>query len=183
MPRTGELARWLQHDNQRVLFELLVGAAINLVALVVMTLVLWPLGQWSLVWAWTRGFIVLWLTLAGIFVGLAIVHQLLRLNLYQRPRAYIVSILICSCILQAGWSAYVALTLRAALPEVSLIIAIVLVVASLLISVVGYFVVAALFHGELYRLACLMLAPAAFVLFAVWPAAARAIFGWYFRLW
>jgi hypothetical protein len=47
---------------------------------------------------------------------------------------------------------------------------------------VAYVAVSALFMGSLYRLVNLGVALPGFIVFSVWPAAGRAIYGWFFEL-
>jgi hypothetical protein len=50
-------------------------------------------------------------------------------------------------------------------------------------SWMAYGVVSTYYSGSFYKGINLPLAALAFLLFAVWPAAARFLFGWFFNLW
>ena len=41
----------------------------------------------------------------------------------------------------------------------------------------------AFFQGSIYRMINAIISVAAYVVFAVWPAAGRALYGWFFGLW
>jgi hypothetical protein len=57
-----------------------------------------------------------------------------------------------------------------------------LYVVGFLASYIGEQVVGAIFTGTIYQLANLVLALLGFVMFALWPAVARALFGWFLNL-
>jgi len=46
----------------------------------------------------------------------------------------------------------------------------------------AYFVVSSFYQGTVYKLISLPLALAGFLVFSVWPASGRALYGWFFRL-
>ena len=60
MRNHGELSKWLMHDDQKELFEVLVASALNVVFLALIVLLLWPLGRPELALRLAMGYVVLW---------------------------------------------------------------------------------------------------------------------------
>jgi hypothetical protein len=90
--------------------------------------------------------------------------------------------LVVSVFLQAGWSAFAALTVHSFVVGTPAWVVLILYLVGLLSSYVASAVVCALFVGNIYRLVNLPLGVMSFILFSVWPAAGRAIYGWFFDL-
>ena len=180
----GEFAKWLMREEQKELFDLLFAGALSLVFVLLAALALWPLGDARLALRFAKGGLVLWLALFVTSVLLARVQHKLRWDLYSHANAYVVSAVILSGFLQAGWSAFAALavsdTVAAAVhawPSAAL-----LYFVGLLSCVVALQVVNAFYTGHIYRFVNLAVAVLTFALFGLWPAAARAAYGWFFRL-
>jgi hypothetical protein len=96
--------------------------------------------------------------------------------------AYIISGLAVSGFLQAGWSAFAALTIHNFTAGAPVWVVVVLYVVGFLSCYVAFTVVSTLYVGSLYRQTNVLLAFASFVIFSVWPAGGRAIYGWFFDL-
>src|SRR5918992_2782315 len=112
----GEISKWLLQEDQKWLFEIVFGIILNLVFLVLIALLLWALGMPALAFGLAKGYAILWLVILVTFFLLSPIHRLLRVNLYDHSNAYIISNLAMSCFLQAGWSAFAALTVASFVP-------------------------------------------------------------------
>lgn len=177
-----QIIDWLMEKEQNDLFEIVFGVVINLLFLALAALVLWPLGRARLALTMAKGFVVFWLTVRATVGVLAVVHRAFRVNIYDRGNAFIISNAVVSGVLQAGWSAFAALAVGGETVEASVWAAVALYAVGALSCVAALYPVGAFFQGHIYRLANTALSPLAFALFAAWPAAARAAYGWYFAL-
>jgi hypothetical protein len=179
---TGDFVRWLLHDDQKELFEILFALILNLVFLALIALLLWRLERVRFALDLAAGFGGLWILLVATFVFLSRVQRVFRVNLYERVDAYLVSNLFVSCFLQTGWAAFAALTL----PDYAAGAAGWMVVALYLVGgfscLVAFHVVSAFYQGHIYRFISLPVALASFLVFNLWPASARVFFGWFFDL-
>lgn len=149
----GAFIDWLLHDDQKDLFEFLVALSLNLLFLALAALVLWPLGRLPLAIALAKGFGVLWIAVWATGGGL-----------------------------QMGWSAFAALTVSDLGAGASFWTAAILAVVGALACLAAYYVVSSVYQGAIYRLVNLPLALISFLVFSVWPASARALYGWFFQL-
>lgn len=175
-----QIIDWLMEDEQKYLFEIVFGVVVNLLFLALAALVLWPLGRAALALTLAKGYVVFWLTVRVAVGALALAQRSFRVNLYDRSNAYIISNVIVSGLLQAGWSAFAALTVRGHTADASAWVAVALYAVAALSCVAALYPVGAFFQGHIYRFANFAVAPLTFTLFCAWPAAARAAFGWYF---
>jgi hypothetical protein len=180
----GEFSKWLMHEDRKEVFEFLFAGALSLVFVAVAALALWPLGDAWLALRFAKGGLVFWLVLFLTAVLLARVQKKLDWDLYSHSDAYVISGVVISAFLQAGWSAFAALAVRDvtsaaqhASPSTAL-----LYFVGLLSCLVALQVVNAFYTGHIYRFANLAVAVLSFALFGVWPAAARAAYGWFFRI-
>ncbi len=154
-----------------------------LALLAVVALVLWPLGELRLAASFAKGIGLLYLTTYVVFLAVLLVQRALRVSLESRADAFLLSNLAVASVLVTGWSAFAALRVHAAAAGDPLWRAGVLWLAGLLTVHGAYSLVGTWYFGQFYRYKILPLAAAAFALFAVWPAAARFLYGWYFRVW
>jgi hypothetical protein len=177
-----EWERWLLHDDQRELFDYLYANVQNAVFLALVALLLWPLGRATMALRLAKGYWVFWIVLLMTGAALIQFRRIFRVDLESRYDAYVISALVVSGFLQAGWSAFAAVTVRDFAAAAPVWIAVVLYTVGLLSCWVAYGVVSALYMGSIYRLFNLPLAAGSFVLFGVWPAAGRALYGWFFDL-
>lgn len=178
----GELAKWLMHEDQKELFGFLFAAVQNLVFIALAALMLWPLGDAEPALRLAKGGLVFWVVLCVTFFALAFVQRRLRVDLYSHPDAYVNSSAAVGAFLQAGWSAFAALVVQDFAAAAHLWPAVVLYFVGLLSCYVAFNVVSAFYTGHVYRLINLSLALVSFALFCLWPAAARVVYGWFFRL-
>lgn len=108
-------------------------------------------------------------------------QKYLRVDLYERYNAYVISGLVLGGFLQIGWSAFAAPVVRDAVADASVWVAIMLYGVGVVSSYVSSVVVGSYYTGGLYRMINLALAILSFVLFSIWPIAGLAIYGWFFR--
>lgn len=182
MKSHGGFSKWLMSDKQEELFEILVAGVINLVFLALIALLMWPLGKLSLAFHLAKGYGVLWvLTWVASLLGNRI-QKYFRVNIYDRSNAYVISNLAISCFMQAGWSAYAALTLPGFVQAAPTWIVVTLYLVGVLSCLVAFFAVSSFYQGHIYKLVSLPLALIGFVVFSVWPAGARVTYGWFFDL-
>jgi hypothetical protein len=132
--------------------------------------------------SFAKGYWLFWIVLILGASALVLCRRIFRVDLDTRFDAYVLSALAVSSFLQAGWSAYAALTVRAFAAGASVWTAAALYVVGLLSCYVAFAVVSAFFMGSLYRTINLPLAAASFTVFCLWPAAGRTLYGWFFDL-
>jgi hypothetical protein len=173
---------WLLQEKQKDLFEAIVALALNLLFLALIALLLWPLDRLPLALSLAKGSGVLWIAAGVAFVLVLRIQRLFGVNLYDHPDAYVRSNLVVSCFLQAGWAAFAALAVRSFVPGLPAWSVALLYVAGAASCLMAYFVVSSFYQGTVYKLISLPLALAGFLVFSVWPASGRALYGWFFRL-
>ena len=178
----GDFSRWLLHEDQKEWFEYLFALVLNVVFLALAALLLWPLGRAAMALQLAKGYWIFWSVLIGTAIVLRVAQRLFRVDIDSRFDAYVLSGLVVSAVVQAGWCAYAALTVESFASGMSGWIVAVIYAVGFLSCWVAYVAVSALYMGSLYRLVNLGVALASFIVFSVWPAAARAIFGWFFEL-
>jgi hypothetical protein len=150
----------------------------NVIVLVVAAVLLLPFGRGGVLWELARAFLVLWgvlLMAAGI---LQRIQHALRVEDDPPSDAFVLSNLAVSVVLLVIFTGYVALLLRGSAGGAPVWMAALLLVLGLLSSHAGYGIVSSVYAGTLYRTVNLAVALGGFALFAAWPAAARAAFGW-----
>lgn len=177
----GELVKWLMREEQKELFEFLFACVQHLVFVALAALVLWPLGDAWLALRFAKGGLILWVVLFVTYVALAFVQRKLDLSLYSHADAYVVSAAAVGAFVQTGWSAFSALAVREYVSVATLWHAAALYFVGLLSCYVAFNVVSAFYTGHVYKLINLPLALVSYALFCVWPAAAGAAYGWFFR--
>jgi hypothetical protein len=163
-------------------WQVIVAVALCLLLPALAALALWPLGRAGVGLRLFKGFLVYWVVVLAVFAVAAFIQRRLRVDMYSHPDAFVVSNLLVSGILMLGWTAFAALVTRGAAEGAGLWAASLLYVFGLLSGVVACQVVGSFYSGHVYKLACLLVACAGFILFAVWPAAGRAAFGWFFDI-
>ncbi len=176
----GEFSKWLLHEDQKELFDYLFALTLNAVFLALVALALWPMGQAATALSLAKGFWGFWTVMIVTSALVVMFQRLFRVDMYSHPDAYIISGLAVSGLVQAGWSAFAALTVRGAAAGAPLWPASVLYFVGFLSCLVALQIVAAYFTGSIYRTINLFVAPVSFILFCVWPAAGRALYGWFF---
>lgn len=169
-------------DDQKELFEILFAIGLNAIFLALSALVLWPLGKLALAFRLAKGYAILWLVVFVTFLLISRLHRLFRVDIYTHADAFVLSNLAVSCFLQAGWSAFAALTIQSFLVSTPVWIVVTLYVVGVLSCLVAYFAVSSFYQGHIYKFVSLPLALIAFIVFGVWPASGRVTYGWFFDL-
>ena len=178
----GQFSKWLLHEDQKELFDYLFALTLNILFLSLTALLLWPLGQVSLAWRLTKGYWVFYVVLFWTAILVLILQRRLRVDLYSHYDAYVISGLVVSGVIQAGWSAFAAVVVRAFTADASIWVDIVLYGVGVFSCYVACAIVGAFYMGSIYRFTNLLIAMATFVLFSIWPVAARVMYGWFFDL-
>lgn len=175
-----QIIDWLMEKEQSDLFEIVFALAVNLLFLALAALALWTMGRARLALSLAKGYVVFWLTVRLTVGMLFLLHRRFRMNIYDRSGAYIISGLVVGGLTLAGWSAFAALTVRNFTADASAWAAVALYAIGALSCLAATYPVGAYYQGGIYRLTNALVAPLSFGLFAAWPAAARAAYGWYF---
>jgi hypothetical protein len=154
------------------------GVVWNVLVLVVMAVMLLPVGRWRLLWEFTRGFAVLWGVLLLAAQLMYFLQRRLRIEDDPPSDAYVLSNMAVCVVLLVTWGGYTALLVRAATTGAPLWLSILVHTAGVLGAHAAFSAICAIYIGSIYRMISLGSAVGAFALFAAWPAAARALFGW-----
>jgi len=178
----GVLAKWLMHDDQKELFDYLFANVLNIVFLALTALLLWPLEKATLALRLAKGFWIFWIVMVLTSAVLVLVQRIFRMDLYSRSNAYVISAMVVSGFLQAGWSAFAALLVGDFTADSSAWVVLLLYAVGLVSCYVASVIVGAFYMGGLYRMVNLALAFLSVVVFSLWPAAGRAIYGWFFDI-
>lgn len=178
----GAFAQWLLHEEQKELFDQLFADAMTLVFLGLAALVLWPLGRATLAWQLATGYGVFWVVVTSSILLLALYRRVFRVDIDDNLDAYAIPAIVLSGIIQAGWSAFAALTMRGAAGGAGLWAAVALYAVGFVSSYIAFGIVSSYYNGRLYRTINLPLSAASFLLFCLWPAAGRVLYGWFFDL-
>lgn len=178
----GEFGKWLMHDVQKELLEILFALTLNIFFLVLMALLLWPLGKPVLAFRLAKGYGYLWGVLYIVSSLVSRIQEYFRVNLYDHADAYVNSNLAVSCLLQIGWSAFAALTVHSTVAGVPIWIMVLLYFVGVLSCLIAFFVVSSFYQGHIYRMISLPLALSCFIFFSVWPASVRLTYEWLFDL-
>lgn len=157
--------------------------AVNLALLALITLALWPLGRLPLAFSLARGFGLFFLTVLAASIVLLWIQRALRVDDDSHFDAFLLSNLAVSATLLVGWAAFAALAVRFAAAGAPVWLAAILWFVGLLTCWMAYGMVSLFYSGTFYRYANLPLVAAAYLLFALWPAAARFLIGWFLALW
>jgi hypothetical protein len=177
-----DIGQWLLHADQKELFEFLFAIILNILFLALVAGFLWPFGRLTMVLHLAKGFGMLWIVIFGVALLTHRVQYFFGVNLYDRAYAFVISNLIVSCGVQAGWAAFAALTVHSFIPNTTLWTTMILYAIGFFSCLVAFFVVSAFYQGYLYRLISLPLVLLSFLVFSVWPASGRTIYGWFFAL-
>ena len=170
------------HDDQKEFFEIFVAWTMNLVFLALVILLLWPLGRQSVAFRLAKGYAVVWvITWVAAMLGNRI-QDYFRVNIYDRPNAFVISNLVVSCFIQMGWSAFAALTVRSVVPGEQIRMLAIFYLVGVLSCLIAFFAVSSFYQGHIYKLISLPLALISFIVFSVWPDSGRVLFGWFFEL-
>lgn len=163
-------------------WEFVVGLVVNALFLGLVALLLWSLGGPALAAPLAKGYAVLWCATAFTAISVGVIQAMLgldptyNLNLYVSPGvAFGAALLTC-------WSAFAALTVSGPAAGAPTWTKVALYGLGFAASFFGYWVVSSFYQGHLYKVINLPLSLASFLVFALWPAAGRALYGWFFGL-
>lgn len=162
-------------------WQMMVALALSILFPALVALALWPAGRAGLALKLLSGFGILWLVAEVIHLLTVLLHKRFRVDLYSHPDAFFITNALASVLLMALWTAFAALAVHEAAAGAGLWLAAGLHLVGLLSGVVACQVVGSFYTGGLYKMAALAAAVAGYALFAAWPAAAGAAFGWLFR--
>ena len=174
--------KWMLDRASAEAWQVIAAVALCVLLPALVALVLWPAGAAWVALRLLKGFGLFWVFAFVVYAAASWVQRRLRVDLYSRPDAFVVSNLLVSGALVLGWTAFAALAVQEATPGAGLWSKGALYLFGLLSGVVACQVLGSFYTGHVYKLACLLVACAGFALFAAWPAAARAPFGWLSRL-
>lgn len=178
----AEFGKWLMHEDQKEVFEALFAGVLCILFFALSALVLWPLGRATMTLRLMKGYWLFGIVLYATSIVVILIQRMFRLDIDSHVDAYIISGLAVSGFLQAGWSAFAALTIHGFTAGAPPWVVCILYVVGFLSCYVAFTVVSTLYVGSLYRQTNVLLAFASFVIFSVWPAGGRAIYGWFFEL-
>ncbi|HEX2079432.1 MAG TPA: hypothetical protein VHG08_17025 [Longimicrobium sp.] len=149
-----------------------------LIVLIVCALILLPLGRVRLAWELAQAIGLLWLGVMITIWVLQRVQSLLRVVDDPPSNAYVLSNLFVSGAVLFVWTAHLVLLIREFAQPAPAWTAAVLYFIGLLAGHTGFSSVSAFYGGQIYRFVNLFVALGGYVLFSVWPAAARVVGGW-----
>jgi hypothetical protein len=174
------LIDWLMQDERKDVFEIVVALSLNTLFLALIALLLWPLGKASVALSLAQGYGCFWIVTIVVVPVIAGMQRFFRVDMYSRGDAYVISNLLVSSLLIVSWSAFAALTAHRFIIQAPLWVTIIVYLVGLLSCFMASVIVGAFYQGQIYRLVNLPLAFMSFLLFAVWPAAGRTLYGWLF---
>ena len=178
----GQFSKWLLHENQQELFDYLFSLVLTICFLALTALLLWPMGHAALAWRLTKGYWVLYVVLIWTSIIILLLQRRFRIDMYSHYNAYVISGLVVSGFIQAGWSAFAALVVRDFTVAASVWVDIALYSVGVFSCYVACSIVGAFYMGGIYRMTNLLIAMLSFVVFSIWPLAADVLYRWFFNL-
>ncbi len=172
------LIDWLMRDEQQELYEFVFALTLNILFLSLIALLFWPLGRVGLVFRLAKGYGVFWLALYGTALIVVLFRRIFRVDMYSHADAYVISALIVSSILQAGWSAFAALAVHSFVLDAPGWLTIIVYFVGALSCYIAYMIVASFYTGHIYKLINFPLALVSFILFCLWRGG-RMLYGWF----
>lgn len=168
--------------DSKTLWELIFAGGSTLLFVGLSALLLWPLGKATLAIQLAKGYLVFWVVLSFASWVLGLGQRMFRVETDPPSSTYVFTNLGLSVFLQMGWSAFAVLAVSGFLTGSSTWLSAGLHLTGFLSSLVASFMVGAFYQGTLYKFVNGPLALASYLVFAVWPALGRAIYGWFFGL-
>ncbi len=176
----SESSKWLLQDDQKELFDILFAAILNIAFLGLLALLLWPLGRTLLALRLAKGYALFWLVIYVTLLVLILCRRIFRMGLDSHFDAYVLSNLAFSGLLQAGWSAFAALTVHGFVGSTPGWAGVALLyLGGLLSCYVAFNIVSSFYSGSLYRRVNLPLALVSYIVFSAWPVGGRVLYGWF----
>jgi len=176
-----DILDWLLHDDQKDLYEALVALALNILFIGLSALMLWPMERLTLASVMVKGYGIFWIVTLVLFFLTLQIQRLFRITMNRHLTTYAISSLVVCCILQAGWAAFAAPAVRAAVSDASVWMVVILYTIGVISCIAAYYIVSAFYQGQLYKSLSLPFAMLCFLVFSVWPASGHAVYGWFFR--
>ncbi|HEX8634622.1 MAG TPA: hypothetical protein VF703_10780 [Pyrinomonadaceae bacterium] len=178
----GEFGKWLMHDDRKEQFEALFASVLTILFFALSALLLWPAGQAMMAFHLMKGYWLFCLVIYVTSVAVVLLQRVFRVDIDSHVDAYIISSLAVSGFLQAGWSAFAAFTVHNFIAVAPAWAVVILYLVGFLSCYIAFLVVSMFYAGSIYRQTNILLALTGFIIFSVWPAAGRAIYGWFFEL-
>lgn len=172
----------LRIDFGRIGVDLGIGVALALVWFGLGALMLWPFEQAALCGHFVKGYPLLVGALIGAMVVCLVVHRVFRMESDPASDAFVITNVLVSGLVQAGWAAFVALEVAGVTPGATLGLSVVAHFVGFVASYVTTATTGAFFQGGIYKTACIVVSAGAYVVFAIWPGAGRAVYGWFFGM-
>jgi hypothetical protein len=170
-------------DFGRIGVDLGIGVGLALVWFGLSALMLWPFGKAALSLHVLEGYPLYVAAVIAATVACMALHKIFRMESDPPRDPFTVTNLLVSAFVQTGWAAFVALTVRSFAPDTTTFATVVLHFIGFVASYVATATTSAFFQGSVYQNACVGISAVAYILFALWPALARAAYGWFFAFW
>lgn len=164
----GVFSKWLLHEDQKDLFEVLFAIVLTIVFVAIALLICWSIGRSSFGFQLLRGYSLLWGFLLIVVAITHRIHEFFKINIYDHGNVFLVSNVLASCLLQIGWSIYIALSIDRFGSGATLIVTTGMYGVAVFSCLVSFYVVSAFYQGHLYRFVSLPLALLTFVIATVW---------------
>jgi hypothetical protein len=168
--------------NSKTLWELIFAGGSTLLFLGLSALLLWPLGKAALAFEFAKGYALFWVILSFASWLLGLGQRMCRVESDPPSSTFVFTNLGLSAFLQAGWSAFAVLAVGSFLAGASTWLIAGLHLTGFLSSLFASFLVGAFYQGTLYKFVNGPLALISYIVYAIWPALGRAIYGWFFAL-
>jgi hypothetical protein len=165
-------------ESSKTSWELIVAGSLTLLLLGLSALLLWPFGKASLTINLAKGCGLFWVVLALTSWVIALIYRVLRVETDPPSTTDVITNVCASAFLQAGWSAFAALTVTNQMGG-STGATVALWVVGFLSSFVGFVIAGVFYQGTLYKLINAPLALLSYAVFTAWPAIPRALYGWF----
>jgi len=170
------------HDDQKELFEALFASVLTIIFLGLSALLLWPAGRAWMTFSLMKGFWLFCIVMYVTSIVAVLIQRMFRVDIDTNFDAYVISGLAVSGFLQAGWSAFAVLTVHSFTGGAPVWVAVLLYVVGFISCYVAFNIVSTFYVGSIYRQTNVLLAFASFIIFSVWPASGRLLYGWFFDL-
>lgn len=164
------------------LVDFLIPVALNVIFIVIVALLLWPMGKLAVAVRLMKAYVIFWGITVFSVVVLYQVQRMLRVSAERNFAAFLISNLLLGLTLLAGWSAFSSGVVNEAVADAGVGVTIVLWVVGLVSGIAAHVVVTTFHNGTIYTLSNLIVVVVGFVVFGVWPAVARVTYGRFFNL-
>lgn len=172
----------ITEGDRKTLWETIAAGLFLVIFLAVAALSLWPAGKAILALRLGKGYALFWVVLALASWVVNLMFRIFRVESDPPSSPYVFTNIAVSAFLQMGWSAFAALTVTGFLAGASTGLIIGLHAAGFVSSLGASLIVGVFYQGTLYKFVNGPLALISYIVFALWPATGRAIYGWFFAL-